>query len=128
MELFFDLVFVFTITQLTQLVGQAQGPLDLFSSFLILSLIWWIYAGYAWLVGSTGAQGGMRFVLLGAMAGFLVMALALPSFLKRRRRTAFGLAYLLVICIHSGSFCLSRRPLGLGQSRRLGRCVGHFYH
>ena len=102
-ELFFDLVFVFTLTQLTQLVEKAQGPLDLFSAFLVLILVWWIYAGYAWLTNATGASGGMRFVLLTAMAGFLVMALAIPS-LFNQGGPLFGLAYLFVVLLHLGTF------------------------
>jgi hypothetical protein len=38
-ELFFDLVFVFTITQLTQLVGQAHAPLDFLRVLLVLTPI-----------------------------------------------------------------------------------------
>ena len=40
--LFFDLVFVFTITQLTHLVEHAHGPLDLLRVLLVLALIWWV--------------------------------------------------------------------------------------
>ena len=46
-ELFFDLVFVFTITQLTHLVEHAPHPLDLLRALLVLALIWWMYAAYA---------------------------------------------------------------------------------
>lgn len=104
-ELFFDLVFVFTITQLTRLVDQSRGPLDLFGAFLVLVLVWWMYAGYAWLINATGAEGGMRFVLLAAMAGFLVMALSLPTFFTQGGPW-FGLAYLAVVLLHSGSFAV----------------------
>src|SRR3989442_15218245 len=74
-ESFFDLVFVFTITQLTYLVAGAHGPLDFLLVLLVLMLIWWMYDAYAWLTNEAGAG---RLVLIAAMAGFLVMALALP--------------------------------------------------
>ena len=112
-ELFFDLVFVFTITQLTHLVDQSQGPLDLLGAFLILVLIWWMYAGYAWLINATGAGGPMRFVLLAAMAAFLVMALAVPGFLTQGG-PAFGAAYLVVVALHAGSFGVRAGRAGRG--------------
>jgi low temperature requirement protein LtrA len=112
-ELFFDLVFVFTVTQLTRLVDQSQAPMDLLGAFLILVLVWWMYAGYAWLINATGAGGGMRLVLLAAMAGFLVMALSLPSFFNQGGPW-FGLAYLVVVLLHAGSFAARAGRAGRG--------------
>jgi len=45
-ELFFDLVFVFVVTQVTQLVEPAHGAMDFLRAFLLLVSIWWIYGGY----------------------------------------------------------------------------------
>lgn len=102
-ESFFDLVFVFTITQLTHLVEQAHRPLDFLLILLVLMLIWWMYDGYTWLTNTTGAGRRMRLVLIAAMAGFLVMAIALPGVFGADG-LIFGLAYLYVIIIHSVAF------------------------
>jgi low temperature requirement protein LtrA len=102
-ESFFDLVFVFTITQLTHLVEQARVPLDFLLVLLVLMLIWWMYDGYTWLTNATGAGRSMRLVLIAAMAGFLVMAIALPSVFGADG-LIFGLAYLYVIVLHSLAF------------------------
>lgn len=102
-ESFFDLVFVFTITQLTHLVEQARRPLDFLLALLVLMLIWWMYDGYTWLTNTTGAGRRMRLVLIAAMAGFLVMAIALPGVFGADG-LIFGLAYLYVIVIHSIAF------------------------
>jgi low temperature requirement protein LtrA len=102
-ESFFDLVFVFTITQLTHLVEQARRPLDFLLVLLVLMLIWWMYDGYTWLTNTTGAGRRMRLVLIAAMAGFLVMAIALPGVFGADG-LIFGLAYLYVIVIHSIAF------------------------
>jgi low temperature requirement protein LtrA len=102
-ESFFDLVFVFTITQLTYLVAGAHGPFDFLLVLLVLMLIWWTYDGYAWLTNEAGAGRPMRLVLIAAMAGFLVMALALPRSLGTDGLT-FGLAYLFVIVLHLVAF------------------------
>lgn len=102
-ESFFDLVFVFTITQLTHLVEHAHSPLDFLLVLLILMLIWWMYDGYTWLTNETGAQRPMRLVLVAAMAGFLVMALAIPRIVGTDGLT-FGLAYLFIIVLHLAAF------------------------
>ena len=78
-ELFFDLVFVFVITQVTQLVEHAHGAMDFLRALLVLVPIWWMYAGYAWLTNNVRVTWQMRLVLIAAMAGFLTMALAIPE-------------------------------------------------
>ena len=114
-ELFFDLVFVFTITQLTHLVEHAHGPLDLLRALLVLALIWWMYDAYAWLTNAAGAPRQMRLVLIAAMAGFLVIALAIPGVFAGNG-LIFGLAYLLVVLIHATAFAVGanrRAMLGI---------------
>ena len=104
LELFFDLVFVFTITQLTHLVTDGHGPTDLVRAALLLAVTWWIYDGYAWLTNNVDTEGAVvRLLLLLGMAGFLVMALATPH-VAERDGVAFGLAYLLVVIVHAGLF------------------------
>ena len=104
LELFFDLVFVFTITQVTHLVADAHGVTDLLRAFLVLAVTWWMYDGYAWLTNNVGTEGTVpRLLLLLGMAGFLVMALATPH-VAERDGLAFGLAYLAVVLVHAGLF------------------------
>ncbi len=104
LELFFDLVFVFTITQVSDLLLHAQTSTELARPFLLLTLIWWMYGGYAWLTNNVGTTRPLnRVLVLTAMAGFLVMALAVPHAFDRDG-LAFGLAYLLVNVIHAALF------------------------
>lgn len=104
LELFFDLVFVFTITQVTHLVADAHGVPDLVRAFLVLAVTWWMYDGYAWLTNNVGTEStAARLFLLSGMAGFLVMALATPH-VAERDGLAFGLAYLAVVLVHAGLF------------------------
>jgi low temperature requirement protein LtrA len=42
--LFFDLVFVFVITQVTQLAEHAHGTMDFLRALLVLVPIWWMIA------------------------------------------------------------------------------------
>src|SRR5258705_821692 len=104
-ELFFDLVFVFVITQVTQLVEHAHGAMDFLRALLVLVPIWWMYAGYAWLTNNVRVTWQMRLVLIAAMAGLLVMALAIPEVFGAGALT-FGLSYLFVVVLHLGAFAL----------------------
>jgi low temperature requirement protein LtrA len=104
LELFFDLVFVFTVTRVTHLVTDAHGLPDFLRAFLILAVIWWMYDGYAWLANNISMERTVvrLFILLG-MAGFLIMALATPR-VADRDGLAFGLAYLAVVLVHAALF------------------------
>jgi low temperature requirement protein LtrA len=104
LELFFDLVFVFTITQLTTLIVHEPGWRGVGQAVLALVVIWWMYGGYAWLTNHIGVAGLRRqMLLLGGMAGFLLMALSLPTAFGGSG-TVFGIGYVLVIAIHAGLF------------------------
>ena len=105
-ELFFDLVFVFTVTQLTQLVvGHGAG--GLVQALLVLAVTWWMYGGYAWLTNSLPpGSAPHRVLLVVGMIGFFTMALATPGALSYDG-IAFGLGYLLVVVLHTAVFALS---------------------
>jgi len=115
-ELFFDLVFVFVITQVTQLVEHAHGAMDFLRTLLVLVPIWWMYAGYAWLTNNVRVTWQMRLVLIAAMAGFLVMAMAIPEVFGAGALT-FGLSYLFVVVLRRSrrSLC-SRSPSSRSSS------------
>ena len=104
LELFFDLVFVFAITQVAHLFGHAHSAIEFLRAFLVLAVIWWMYGGYAWLTSNVGtSQLAHRVLLLCAMAGFLVMALRVPA-IAEHHGVAFGIAYLVVVIVHAALF------------------------
>ena len=105
-ELFFDLVFVFTITQVTRLVEHVETVWELGHAFLVLTLIWWMFSAFAWLTNSTRPGPFMRIVLIVAMGGFLVMALAVPTVFDANR-LAFAIAYLVVVVLHAVAFVVT---------------------
>jgi low temperature requirement protein LtrA len=105
-ELFFDLVFVFTITQVTHLVAHVANVWELGRAFLVLALIWWMFSAYAWLTNSTRPGHFIRFVMIAAMGGFLVMALAVPKVFGESG-VMFALAYLFVILLHTVAFVVT---------------------
>ena len=119
-ELFFDLVFVFAITQLTSVLAGAPTVLGLGRALLIFGNLWWIYGGYAWLTNAVPPrEPALRLLLLLGMGGFLVVALAIPTAFDAGG-VAFGVGYVLVTLVHTGMFLLSSQESAMRAMRRLG--------
>jgi len=101
LELFFDLVFVFAITQLTGILSRDVTVADGFRVLLVFGVLWWMYGGYVWLSNARPpARPPERLLMLAGMAGFLVMGLAIPHAFGRDG-VALGLGYLVVVVIHA---------------------------
>jgi low temperature requirement protein LtrA len=104
LELFFDLVFVFAITQLTEVLAEGHDFQALSRVVVMLLLIWWMYDGYAWLTNAIPTDSGrFRLLLLGGMAGFLIVSLSAPHAYEHDGLT-FGIGYLIVTALHAGMF------------------------
>ena len=104
LELFFDLVFVFTITQLTAVISDDPTARGLLRVVLMLGVIFWMYGGYAWMTNAVAAdRAARRLLLLAGMAGFLVLALAIPRAFAEGD-LAFGVAYLVIVGVHTGLY------------------------
>ncbi|MET9958642.1 low temperature requirement protein A [Streptomyces sp. NPDC006326] len=104
LELFFDLVFVFTITQLTVLLADDLSLRGAGQVVVIFTVLFWMYGGYAHLTNQVPPDRTARRVLLIlAMGAFLVCALAVPTAFGAGG-VAFGLGYLCVVLVHSALF------------------------
>lgn len=79
-ETFFDLVYVFAVTQLAQLLGHHLGILGAFHMLILLLAIWWAWIFTAWVTNwfNPDAQA-IRVLLLATMVVSLVMSAALPE-------------------------------------------------
>ncbi len=110
LELFFDLVFAFTLTQLSALLDDAHfSAPSIAQALLVFGVLWWMYGGYAWLTNTrTPDRDPERLLLLVGMAGFLVVGLAIRNgFGDSRSATSgifLGLGYLVVVCVHGGLY------------------------
>jgi low temperature requirement protein LtrA len=121
LELFFDLVFVFTVTQLTTVLIQHPNADGVAQVAVMLLIIWWMYAGYAWLTNSIDlALASFRLFLLAAMGAWLVLALALPQAFSSTGFT-FGLAYLAIVSVHLGLFLHATSELSARSIIRVGQ-------
>jgi low temperature requirement protein LtrA len=100
LELFFDLVLVFAITQVTVLIAHEPTWRGLGRAGLVLIAIWGAWTGYAWLTSSIDVdEGGVRLAMLVSMGAMLFMALAVPHTFGRDG-VLFGAAYVVVRVIH----------------------------
>jgi low temperature requirement protein LtrA len=100
LELFFDLVFVFAITQVTSLLADNPTWDGVLRGMLVLAALWWAWTVYAWLTSTIDVdEGGVRLVMLCAMAAMFGVALAVPRSFGNDA-VLFGVAYFLVRALH----------------------------
>ena len=109
LELFFDLVFVFAFTQVTQVISADTTWAGVGHALLILAVSWWAWASYAWLTNTVDAgEDGVLAAVLIAMAAMFVAALAVPEAFGRHG-VVFGVAFLIVAVMHLTLYGLSAR-------------------
>jgi low temperature requirement protein LtrA len=100
LELFFDLVFVYAITQVTLLMSNDTTWPGVGQGLLVLAALWWAWTGYAWLTNTLEPEEGpVRAGMLAAMAAMLVVALAVPGAFDADA-LLFAVAYLFVRLLH----------------------------
>jgi len=89
------------ITQLAEALNEHLTWSMLGNVLLILAVVWWMYSGYAWLTNAVAPNSTTRrTLLLTGMAGFLVMALAIPDAFGADG-WIFGVGYLVVNVVHT---------------------------
>ncbi|OJF11008.1 low temperature requirement protein LtrA [Couchioplanes caeruleus] len=80
LELFFDLVFVFALTQVTATMADDLTSYGLLRGLLVIALLWWSWTAYAWLANLVRADEGVaRVGMFAAMAAMFVLALCIPE-------------------------------------------------
>jgi low temperature requirement protein LtrA len=125
LELFFDLVFVFAITQVTSFLYRDPSSLRLLEAFAILMVLWFAWTGYAWLGNTAGTdEGPIRVVLLAAMVPLLFASLAVPHAFGKDA-LLFGVAYFFVRALHIAAYSVLARdnPVLRAAVLRLARTI-----
>lgn len=80
MELFFDLVFVFALIQVTEFMAADLSWHQLLRGMLVLGILWWSWVCFAWLGNVVKADQGLgRLGMFVAMATMFVFALTIPE-------------------------------------------------
>jgi low temperature requirement protein LtrA len=109
LELFFDLVFVFALTQVTTVLSDDPSWTGLGHGLLILGVLWWVWASYAWLTNTVDPDVGWVWgAMLVAMAAMFVAALSVPDALGSHG-VLFGVAFLIVNVMNLVLFALGAR-------------------
>jgi low temperature requirement protein LtrA len=104
LELFFDLVFTFAMSQVTQLMLHDMSARGFGRAGLALLAVWWAWVGYTWLINTFDtANVWHEAVVIAAMAAMLVAAAALPTAFTSGA-LVFALALLAVRLIHVAKF------------------------
>jgi low temperature requirement protein LtrA len=80
LELLFDLVFVYGLTQVTALMADRDTWSGALEGLIVLALLWFAWTAYAWLGNQAKAdEGVLRLALVLAMTADFIVALAIPQ-------------------------------------------------
>src|SRR5919205_2433280 len=99
-ELFWDLVFVFAITQVSTLLARDLSWAGLGRAMLVLALVWWAWSAFVWMTNAHDPDAPhVRAALFGAMILTFLVALAVPG-AWGDEATLFAVAYACVRFVH----------------------------
>jgi low temperature requirement protein LtrA len=116
LELFFDLVFVFALTQVTLLMSNNPTWEGLGQGMLVLALLWWAWGAYAWLTNYIASEEGVeRLLMFAAMGTFLVAALAVPEAFEGDE-LLFAIAYAGARWLHIFIWAEANEDVDTGQA------------
>ncbi|NVO17629.1 MAG: low temperature requirement protein A [Rhodoplanes sp.] len=95
-ELFFDLVFVFAITQLSHLLLEHPTSLGMLQTAMLLSAVWWVWIDTSWVTNWLDPQTvPVRIMLFVLMLAGLVLSTSIPLAFETRALPFAG-AYVLM--------------------------------
>jgi low temperature requirement protein LtrA len=108
LELFFDLVFVFALTQVTGFLADHSTWLGMLKAAALLTVLWSSWASYSWLTNAVPAEEVIpaRLVIFCAMAAMFVVSLAVPGAFGHYG-VLFGAAYFVVQLLHQLLYALA---------------------
>jgi low temperature requirement protein LtrA len=115
LELFFDLVFVFALTQVTDLMAEDPTVGQVVRGVLMLGVLWWSWTAYAWLGNIARADEGIiRLAMFAAMGAVFVAAITIPEAFDDgpgglHGPTVFAFCYLAVRVLQLFTFWLISR-------------------
>jgi low temperature requirement protein LtrA len=116
LELFFDLVFVFALTQVTELMSENPTWEGLGQGMLVLAALWWCWGAYAWLTNYIAADEGLeRLLMFGVMGALLIVALAVPHAFGDDA-LLFAIAYALARWLHIVIWAEANENIDTGEA------------
>ncbi len=122
-ELLWDLVFVFAVTQVTALLAHRTNWARLGEAMVVLALVWWAWSAFVWAANAQEEQSRtLRACLLVGMVLVFVVGLAVPNAFGRNS-LLFAIAYALVRFLHLGIYADASRRGHAGRAAILGFAV-----
>ncbi|MGH3939449.1 MAG: low temperature requirement protein A [Pseudonocardiaceae bacterium] len=115
LELFFDLVFVFALTRVTDWMADEPTVTNVVRGILIITVMWWSWVGYAWLGNVVKADEGLiRVGIFVSMAAGFVGAITIPEAFDDlpgglHGPVVFAVCYFLMRAVHLALFWLFSR-------------------
>ncbi|MBN8963979.1 MAG: low temperature requirement protein A [Rhizobiales bacterium] len=101
-ELFFDLVFVFAVTQLSHGLLEHLTPLGVAQTAVMMVAVWWAWIDTAWITNWLDPERPpVRLALFALMLAGLVAAASIPKAFEDRA-VSFALAYIAMQVIRDG--------------------------
>lgn len=108
-ELLWDLVFVFSVTQVTTLIARDLTWAGSGHGLIVLALVWWAWSAFVWAANAEEEQSRvLRAILLLGMLLVFVAGLALPSAFSGKA-TLFAVCYAAVRFLHLGMYAHAAR-------------------
>jgi low temperature requirement protein LtrA len=109
LELFFDLVFVFALTQVAGFLAANESGEGLVRGGLLLAALWWAWTAYAWLTNTLDPEeGAVRLAMFASAGAMLIVALATPAAFGAEA-LVFGVAYFFVRALHLVLYAIASR-------------------
>jgi low temperature requirement protein LtrA len=126
LELFYDLVFVFAITQISHLLLGHLSWEGAGQSALLLLVVWWSWNYTAWVTNELDPESPVvRLVMIGLMLASLMMAVAIPHAFTDDA-LLFVVSYLVIQVGRHGFLTFVAWPRGSVESERAGRILAWF--
>ena len=92
-ELLWDLVFVFSVTQVTTLIARDLTWAGFGHGLIVLALVWWAWSAFVWAANAEDEESRtLRAILLLGMLLVFIAGLALPSAFSGKA-TLFAVCY-----------------------------------
>ena len=118
LELFFDLVFVFAITQVTQFIANDPSWEGLARGLMILAVVWWAWAAYAWLTNTLDTETDrVRLVMFVSMGAMFIASLSIPRAFNDDA-LLFAVAYFVVRAAHILLYGFASNDTGVKQATK----------
>jgi low temperature requirement protein LtrA len=116
LELFFDLVFVFAITQVTAYIADDPTWEGLVRGLMILAVVWWAWVAYSWLTNTLDTENDRnRIVMFIAMGAMFVVSLAIPHAFNDDA-LLFAVPYAIVRAAHILLYGYAANDVGVQQA------------